>query len=253
MPMPVKARPLAPAPISSWAGWYIGLNGGYGWADPSASINPAAIPLPATGVLVTPANAFTLSTSPKGWLFGGQIGHNWQFNQMVVGAELDVDWAGLKDTSSGTFLNAITIGGDAAQQRGTATLESKMNWVATLRGRLGYDLGTLLPFVTGGVALSRQQSTVTLAWSNFDIGGGLPGVLVSSFSNSTNVSDTLWGYAVGGGLDWAIAPHWVLRGEYLFLGFEKKTHNAPMAGVTSIENGMNVSVARAALSYRFAP
>src|SRR3982751_5247634 len=36
----------APAPmLFSWAGWYVGVNGGYGWADPSALITPADVPL----------------------------------------------------------------------------------------------------------------------------------------------------------------------------------------------------------------
>jgi outer membrane immunogenic protein len=262
--LPVKApyvkAPMMP-PVFNWTGWYAGINGGYGWGDPSVTIDP--------GNGGTP---FTLSTKPKGGLVGGQIGYNWQLDRLVVGAEFDFDYAHLRDSTSGAFSNSFTDStGATITQTGTATLESRVDWISTLRGRIGYAFDRVLPYATGGLAVAHMKSTVTISTitntSTVTGGGGGGGGgggnsdfrtdaisladLTTSASSAATVSDTLWGYAVGGGLDVAIDPRWVLRAEYLFLGFEKKDHGAVIPGITSFQNGMNVQTVRAALSYRF--
>jgi opacity protein-like surface antigen len=99
-----------------------------------------------------------------------------------------------------------------------------------------------------------MKSTVTVSTSTFDTFIPIPANLIATSNDSATVKDTLWGYAVGGGVDVAIDPRWVLRAEYLYLGFEKKDHGAVVIpGVSSLENGMNIQTVRAALSYRFAP
>jgi outer membrane immunogenic protein len=81
LPRPVyKAPPyLSPAPTFSWTGFYVGLNGGYGWDR-----------LSGTGTFGSD------SITAKGWLGGGQIGYNYQIGQFVVGVEGDFDWANVK-------------------------------------------------------------------------------------------------------------------------------------------------------------
>src|SRR5262249_54492973 len=108
-----------------------------------------------------------------------------------------------------------------------------------------------LPYATGGVALAHMKSSANIVASNFDTTSFPTPSLIGTSISSASVSDTLWGYAIGGGVDVAIDPRWVVRAEYLFLGFEKKDHGAVMPGIISLENGMNVQTVRAALSYRF--
>jgi outer membrane immunogenic protein len=76
--MAVKA-PVYKAPVilSDWAGFYIGINGGYGWGD--AAIEGSTF-------------------KEKGGLFGGQAGYNWQYGNIVAGVEVDFDGADLKTT-----------------------------------------------------------------------------------------------------------------------------------------------------------
>src|SRR3954466_777815 len=82
----------APAPRPfTWAGWYMGINGGYGAGDPSVTITPGVLVPPPPGTLVTAGAPFTLHTAPEGALIGGQIGYNWQFDRAVVGFEADID------------------------------------------------------------------------------------------------------------------------------------------------------------------
>src|SRR5215510_1601394 len=65
----------APAPAallpSGWAGFYIGIHGGYGWGH----------------VTTDDIFPFPSSNSPKGGLFGVQAGYNWQFGTFVTGLE----------------------------------------------------------------------------------------------------------------------------------------------------------------------
>lgn len=57
--MPTKAPAVVPIAYN-WTGFYLGLNGGYGWGSSDWS-----------GGIVG-------SNSPDGWLVGGTIGYNWQ-------------------------------------------------------------------------------------------------------------------------------------------------------------------------------
>jgi outer membrane immunogenic protein len=244
--MPRKAPPPM---LFSWAGWYVGVNGGYGWADPSALITPADVPLQTLGTLDAAAPPFTLSTSPKGAVVGAQIGYNVQFDHLVAGAELDFDLAALKAKSTGNFTNQNTVEFVPVQVNGTASLTSRMNWFGTLRGRLGFTFDRLMPYITGGAAVAHVKSTVDVSGTYFNTGAGAN---TGAFGSSATVSDTRLGTAVGGGIDWAINPQWVVRGEYLFLHFQgNKNYGALIPGVTSLQNNMDAHIARVALNYRF--
>ena len=119
-----RYQPVAPIynPIYNWTGFYIGINGGGGWGSPSG-----------TGI-----NKFDVS----GGMIGGTIGYNWQIGQIVVGAEGDIDWSGVKGNTT-----ALCAAG----------CETRNNWLATLRGRLGYAFDRFLPYITAGLARRRHQ------------------------------------------------------------------------------------------------
>jgi opacity protein-like surface antigen len=116
-PVYTKAPPMF---VSDWAGFYIGVHGGGGWAD------------------TTWENAGPrLNGNLSGGLVGGHIGYNWQYGSVVVGSELDFDIADVKLTQ--TF--ASNGFGDT----------QKTNELASARGRLGYiALPNLLAYGTVG-------------------------------------------------------------------------------------------------------
>ena len=66
--------------IYTWTGFYVGINGGGGWGRSQWDA----------------VDTFDLS----GGVIGGTVGYNWQFGQAVVGAEGDIDWSGIKGTST---------------------------------------------------------------------------------------------------------------------------------------------------------
>src|SRR5882757_1978211 len=71
-----KAQPVAQT--YDWTGFYLGINGGYGfgrssWSDPAVG---------------TDSGRFNTS----GATFGGQVGYNWQTGPAVLGVETDFNW-----------------------------------------------------------------------------------------------------------------------------------------------------------------
>src|SRR3954467_7089335 len=95
--LPVKAQPMAPiAAAYNWTGCYIGGNVGGGWARDRVTwtgINeaPTAFAVGAATVVPAAANADINAT---GFIGGGQVGCNYQFNTFVIGAEVDAQYTG---------------------------------------------------------------------------------------------------------------------------------------------------------------
>jgi outer membrane immunogenic protein len=169
--MAVKARPMAP-PAFSWTGFYIGANIGGAWTPgtgtsdfgplfpPFIVLAPqAAIPTLIPGQLAS----LTGGGSNSGVIGGGQIGYNWQVNQVVLGVEADVVGTGLKGssaTATRSFGPPILL----ATVNQTVNVEfGHIDWMATFRGRLGFAADRALFYVTGGAAVAGiGGSTTTL-------------------------------------------------------------------------------------------
>src|SRR5262245_52446506 len=95
----VKAPYRPPVPVWSWTGFYIGINGGYSTAADEYLQSIVIGPPP-----ITTFNSFGNNTiNPKGGLFGGQIGFNYQTGPVVWGLEGDWQWADQHATSCGMF------------------------------------------------------------------------------------------------------------------------------------------------------
>jgi outer membrane immunogenic protein len=153
-PEPYYKAP-AYAPIYSWSGFYIGINGGGGWGTSDW----------------TSTGGFNTS----GGLIGGTVGYNYQMNQVVLGVEGDMDWANISGSKAVAGVCAV----------GCTTKDS---WLATVRGRLGYAADRFMPYVTGGLALGDIQaalpgfaggSTTNAGWT---IGGGIEFAIVGHWT-----------------------------------------------------------------------
>ena len=78
-----------PPPVANWTGFYIGGNLGGAWAR--GSVNDSLFGLSA-------------SSDRSGFIGGGQLGVNYQFSNIVLGAEWDFDWTSLDATGNGRFI-----------------------------------------------------------------------------------------------------------------------------------------------------
>jgi outer membrane immunogenic protein len=196
----IKASPPTVAPPPSWTGFYIGANIGGVWTHTDGTWNP--LPSPAA----FNANSLTGTIDASGVAGGLHGGYNWQLApSFVAGIEGDWTWT----NANHSFTQGWTFFGTMTPVAGSfTTMSTKLDWLASIRGRFGYLVTpTLLAYVTGGGAWGK----IDYAANDFNGPGGGGGYFTAvAFSN------TVSGYAVGGGLEWKMTNNWLLRGEYLF-------------------------------------
>jgi opacity protein-like surface antigen len=154
--MATREPPPPPAPVFSWSGLYIGLNAG-GAFDNKVTEEP-------TGLFSGFAEAPLLATSSNQSAFtgGGQVGYNWQFDNLVAGIEGDFNYVGFRDINfTVTGLPGIPFGSGVSPNVFNYTHPAD-RFFGTLRARLGYAADRALFYATGGLAFSGR-STPTAA------------------------------------------------------------------------------------------
>jgi opacity protein-like surface antigen len=219
-----KARPPAvvtPSP-PIWAGFYGGPT--LGWATGAANgYYQGGTPEPPPGSLEATIYAIVnLLLDPV--TFGALGGYNFQFGDIVAGAELDVGWIGAD-------------GRKWAPDGSTRYDEIGVTWTSHLRGRVGYAFGQYLAYVAGGLAIAG----VDIAHFRSD---ATSSVLYSAH-------DTRVGWTIGGGVEIAgIIPGWAFRGEYLYDYFDDKRYDW-VAGMRYTVADLTIHTLRAAATYRF--
>jgi outer membrane immunogenic protein len=193
----------AAAPFT-WTGFYIGGTAGVGFGGDSTSIDLdgfnyfAANPVPGEVTKLGTDSAF---------IGGGEVGYNAAFDNLVAGIEADF---------SGFEFQSAKIPASSVADWGSDTRVSvAMNWLATVRGRLGVAMDRWLIYGTAGVAFSDGE------YRNHDFCNAVPrcgGGLLDARG------DMDFGWTVGGGGEFAWRPNWTLKAEYLFLRFDGETY-----------------------------
>jgi outer membrane immunogenic protein len=141
-------------------------------------------------------------TTGSGWLAGGYIGYNIQSPaNWVYGIEADAMWSGI----SGNNLNTDSI-----------------DYLATLRPRIGYAFGDFMLYGTGGLAVAGVTTT----------------------SGST-ASATHVGWTVGGGVEAALTSNIVGRVEYNYVDLGSQSYSN---GVTAAPTA---SIVKAGIGFKF--
>ncbi|AXA43262.1 outer membrane protein [Rhizobium leguminosarum] len=213
---PFEAAPAPEAPDTfSWSGFYVGVNAGYGFgADGNISSEGQLGPNIAN--IATGARPGSVDLDRNGILGGGQIGYNWQAGSFVYGLEADISFTDLDDDR-----NIVTPQINTGLAQGNV-FRSELDYLGTVRGRLGYALDRTLFYGTAGLAYGRSTMSVDMFAPN--------GVRqFTGEKTGTNV-----GYAVGAGVEYAVTSKISLKSEYLYydLGEEKLNVQAiPGTGV----------------------
>jgi outer membrane immunogenic protein len=255
--------PPAPAPVCTWCGWYVGLNGGYNWGNAKVTMAP-------TGLFVQDPNApffaaaGSPSFSPSKFSGGGQIGWNSQWGPWVMGIEADAEYIGLRASRTATFTALLPVPG---QEIITFNEHLKNDWVSTLRLRGGWANDVLLVYATGGLALSQHRFSQTFAIPNSSAGGGLEQTFTVGMNGGGSTSRLVGGFAVGGGAEFKFTRDWSVRAEYLYIDLGKTRFDAtmvctsggpgglcppaPVGFTTRHEEDMWTNIARLAINYQF--
>jgi outer membrane immunogenic protein len=149
-----KAPPYAAPVYGIWSGFYVGVNGGYGFGSSDWDF-PA------------------VSADPEGGLVGGTIGYNMQTGPWVFGLEGDFDWADMKGNTN------CVIG----------VCQTKTDWFATARGRIGYaGWSNAMIYFTGGGAFADVKGSSTAfadtskTMAGWTVGGGVEYAFAGNWS-----------------------------------------------------------------------
>jgi outer membrane immunogenic protein len=252
--MPVKAAPMAPPPVAyNWTGFYIGVNIGGAWGSSSTN-SPITCPAGGTrcylaSVLADINAQAAQNVSSSGVTGGLQLGYNVQMNSFVYGVEADFNAMNLRGSqTTSAYFTAFPGPGTAP----TYTNSISTNWLFTARGRLGFLVSNnVLVYGTGGLAVTDLKYTHTFVEGVFS--GS------SSGTESSTASATKAGYAIGGGLEYALMNHWSVKAEYLYLNFGNVNTTGAVAfpanpvssNVFANSANLHANIARLGVNYKF--
>jgi high affinity Mn2+ porin len=170
---------LAPVPAAANEGFYFGGHVGYLFGTGSATLgDPTGVAGGSTAI---------------GQLSGG-VQAGWQTvlpSRWMVGIELDLSFMDSRDGAQ--VLSYRTTPASYADEQ--------LEYLGSLRGRLGYAIGQWTPFVTGGLAFASTR------WGRTDLTTG---------NQDATPGQWRMGYTFGGGVDYAIDRRWTARAEYLY-------------------------------------
>lgn len=194
----------------------------------------------------SPSSWTTLpSTTTNSRQYGAFLGYNWQWDQLVIGADVAYNntpslQTGASDsisrlvTTSDTYVNSVTI---------TAASSIKLVDYATMRARFGYAMGQFLPYAVLGGAVGRfnytNTATTTVSGTSTTATPPTYGPTTDMESNSKNNAIT-GGVLAGLGVDVAVLPNVFLRAEWEFIAF------APVGGIKS-----NINTGRVGIGVKF--
>jgi outer membrane immunogenic protein len=177
-----------------WGGSYIGAHVGGG----SGSVSITGAP-----------NSFDLT----GVAGGVHLGYNYQFGKFVAGVEGEANILGVSESDSAFGLSA--------------TLEA--TWMASLRARLGVEIGASLLYATAGLAWSQIETDVT------------------GLGFTATASDVMTGAAWGAGLEHKLSQTMIARAEVIHFDFSDQSFS--LAG-NKIDYDADFTLARAGLSIK---
>jgi outer membrane immunogenic protein len=235
--MPVKY--VAPAPVFTWTGCYVGVHIGYKWGQSKHEGAGLVNGLPS---VFNPAGGdLTGDFDVNGPVGGAQGGCNYQTGAWVWGVEVDGGWSSASGQAN-TSAAAIAIGGNPDFR-----FTTNERWLATARGRLGWAADRWMWYVTGGAA-----------WSGFDLNNSNGNAILfpAAQRQPTRVNKTGW--IVGVGTEYALLGGWSVKSEFLYANFgtmrygdEPGIVNGCIAGCPNADVKMHEYIWRVGMNYRF--
>ncbi|MGE3914104.1 MAG: autotransporter domain-containing protein [Hyphomicrobiaceae bacterium] len=209
----------------NWTGPYIGAFGGAlfsqtDWVEAAGDIGPRA----------------------SGGIAGGTLGYNIQVNHLVLGIE--GDWGYSNADGSNGCPGTVQVRNSQVRRQYFYNCHSEVSSLAIIAGRIGHTWDRALIYVKGGIAIGEVENSTTFN----------PGDTPLFFNNqpantSGSASDTLVGWAIGGGIEFALTDSWSAKGEYMHfdLGSEKFTLDRGNV----VDAGVKGDTVRIGVNYRF--
>jgi outer membrane immunogenic protein len=195
-----------PAPVGvvdvggNWDGAYIGVFVGGGWAHADHVANP-------------PNNDLDLA----GWLIGVDVGANFTLDGgIVLGVVGDLAWSDITGDDDGAFAFDTT---------------HTIDWQGSLRGKVGFDGGAFMPYLTGGLAFAHAVRT-------------------SSAGVDNEASATHIGWTVGAGVEFAATEDLSINLEYRYSDLGEQVYDWSGPGINPTI-GLTTHTVTAGLHWNF--
>ncbi len=245
---PVYTPP--PLPVFTWTGAYFGINAGYAF-DHHGDFHTAGLAAGNQAAILSGARPATFKIASDGFTGGGQIGYNYEIpgfggfggqgGGIVLGVEADAAYTDLNRNNN--YVSGPLV----------SNFRSGLDFLGTVRGRLGFAFGQFMIYGTGGFAYGSVDNRV-----NFYNGAG--GV---TFDGSRDRIET--GYTYGGGIEYALPTSSFLnffrssavtvKAEYLHYDLGRSTilinHTPLGAGAFSTRVSNDGDLVRVGLNYKF--
>ena len=182
-----------------------------------------------------PASAINerFNLAPSGFIGGAQAGYNWQAANWVYGIETDIQGSSQRDNRTCILSCSPAL---------FAAYDAKLPWFGTVRGRLGYSVGSTLFYATGGFAYGNIKTNI-------------------NFTNATlvNISGSKAGWTVGAGIETPftllglLGPNWTTKTEYLYVDLGSVTSTPFVAGGATLiaSSGVKEHIYRTGVNYHF--
>ncbi|MDB5530367.1 MAG: porin family protein [Devosia sp.] len=204
------------APTSDWTGFYAGVFGGVGGGSPDLTMT-----IPGGG----PVLEFFGNSS--GGLAGVQVGADYQIGDFVLGAVTDIAVSNIE--ARGGAAVPIVFG-----------YESPLNYLGTVRGRIGFlPTDNLLAYVHGGLAYGQTSPDVTV-----------PPPAGADLDPVNRV-----GYTIGAGFEYKLTDNISVQTEYAYTNLGNASVSyTPFGGFPAgvdIKESYDFHTVKAGVNFRF--
>ncbi len=175
----------------------------------------------------------------------------------MLGVEADIQGVAGSHSSSAVasaLFNPV-LAGTGVQ---FASVSKSLDYLGTVRGRLGYLVTpSLLVYGTGGLAYGGVNANTNIFQAFLPPAGAAPAIFAAGA-----FSDTRVGWTAGGGVEWMFWPNWSAKVEYLYYDLGNVTYGVPglvnvlagvlnYASVAQSTSRFDGHVVRAGVNYHF--
>jgi opacity protein-like surface antigen len=199
----------------NWTGFYLGYYTASLWADEKQTFT-----------------AFGTTTHPKfqGYALGGQAGYNFQIGRLLLGLEGDYGYSNAEGGKPCPNANAFSC---------TAEIDS----IGFFTGRVGLVHDRAVYFLKGGLAVADVTT-------GFVGNGG--GATTLALAPNSHKSETMTGWALGAGMEYAVSDRWSVKGEWMHFDLGSATFGTTCPTVDCTMRGkVEGDIARLGVNYLF--
>lgn len=235
-----------------WSGWYFGAQVGYANTDfvmGTDATRDMVSNIVRALLVEQEANISHLPNLPngsgQGMSYGGFVGYNAQWGDVVLGAELNYNRTSMASESDDvigrSFVTSNNIRNDVFI---TSHASARLTDYGTLRLRAGYAMGWIMPYGMAGLAVARVNThrfvRVQIQETDLNVDPPVPGGSLDVIDERRRNGAFTVGYMMGAGVDVGLSRNIFLRGEYEFVDLHR------VQGIS-----MRINTVRAAAGIKF--